>query len=174
VVAAATISVPYDLARGSRHIDRGFARIYQTHFLRTLRRKAEAKSRRFPDRLRIEAIRRARSLWEFDDVVTAPVHGFRDAADYYERSSSIRWIARVCVPTLLLSAADDPFLPRDVLDEVRAIARANAHLHVEFVERGGHVGFISGTLPWRPFYYAEWRVAEFLATRLDASSRAAR
>jgi predicted alpha/beta-fold hydrolase len=174
VVAAATISVPYDLARGSRHIDRGFARIYQAHFLRTLRRKAEAKSRRFPDRLRIEAIRRARSLWEFDDVVTAPVHGFRDAADYYERSSSIRWIARVCVPTLLLSAADDPFLPRDVLDEVRAIARANAHLHVEFVERGGHVGFISGTLPWRPFYYAEWRVAEFLATRLDASSRAAR
>ena len=106
---------------------------------------------------------RARTLYEFDDLVTAPVHGFRDANDYYERSSSLHYLARIRAPTLLLSARDDPFLPARVLDEVRDIARANPSLHLEFVERGGHVGFISGTLPWRPFYYGEWRATEFLA-----------
>jgi predicted alpha/beta-fold hydrolase len=172
VAAAAAVSVPYDLARGARHIDRGFSRVYQRRFLRTLRRKAHAKRERFPDRLRPEAIDRARSLYEFDDAVTAPVHGFRDANDYYTQSSSIHFLVRIRAPTLLLSAADDPFLPAAVLDEVRAIARGNPALSVEFVERGGHVGFISGTVPWRPFYYAEWRATEFLEHQL-ASRRAA-
>lgn len=166
VVAAVAISVPFDLARGARHIDRGFSRVYQAHFLRSLRRKAHAKRLRFPEHFRAELIDRARTLYEFDDAVTAPVHGFRDAADYYERSSSIRWIGRIRTPTLLLSAADDPFLPAAVLDEVREIARENACLHVEFVERGGHVGFISGRIPWKPFYYAEWRAAEFVAQQV--------
>jgi predicted alpha/beta-fold hydrolase len=168
VAGAAAISVPYDLARGARRIDRGFSRVYQPHFLRTLRRKAREKCERFPDRLRSQAIDRARSLYEFDDTVTAPVHGFRDADDYYAQSSSIRFLACVRIPTLLLSAADDPFLPAAVLDEVREIARGNPALHVEFVERGGHAGFISGAVPWRPFYYAEWRATEFLAEELAA------
>jgi predicted alpha/beta-fold hydrolase len=164
VRAAATISVPYDLARGSRHIGRGFARVYQAHFLRSLRRKAHAKRLRHPDRmLSAETIDGPRSLYDFDDIVTAPLHGFRDAADYYGQSSAIRWIDRVRTPTLLLSAIDDPFLPREVLDDVRTIARDNSSLHLEFVPRGGHAGFIAGTLPWRPFYYAEWRTTEFIA-----------
>ena len=158
--------MPFDLARGSRHLDRGFSRFYQAHFLRSLRRKALEKSARFPDAIRPEVILRPRTLYDFDDLVTAPVHGFRDADDYYARSSSLPYLARVRTPTLLLSARDDPFLPREVLDEVRDIARMNPSLHVEFVERGGHVGFISGLLPWRPFYYAEWRVAEFLASSM--------
>ena len=84
------------------------------------------------------------------------------------RSSSLHYLARIRVPTLLLSARDDPFLPAAVLDEVRDIARTNPALHLEFVERGGHVGFVSGTLPWRPFYYGEWRATEFLASILDS------
>ena len=163
---AAAVSVPFDLARGSRYLDRGFSRLYQAHFLRSLRRKALEKSVRFPDAIRSEAILGPRTLYDFDDLVTAPVHGFRDADDYYARSSSLPYLARVRTPTLLLSARDDPFLPREVLDEVHDIARMNPSLHVEFVERGGHVGFISGLLPWRPFYYAEWRVAEFLASSM--------
>jgi predicted alpha/beta-fold hydrolase len=74
---------------------------------------------------------------------------------------------RVAVPTLLLSAVDDPFLPADVLDEVRAIARENRHLDLEFTKHGGHVGFIGGRLPWRPFYYAEWRACEYLSSALE-------
>lgn len=164
---AATISVPYDLARGSRHISEGFARIYQAHFLRTLRRKAHAKREQFPALLAARKIDGARTLYDFDDVVTAPVHGFQDAADYYARSSSIRFLSRIRLPTLLLSAADDPFLPPDVLDVVRLVAAGNPALHAEFHRRGGHVGFISGRVPWRPFYYAEWRASEFLAEQIE-------
>jgi predicted alpha/beta-fold hydrolase len=166
---AAAVSVPFDLARGSRHLDRGFSRFYQAHFLRSLRRKALGKSTRYPDAIRREVVLRARTLYDFDDLVTAPVHGFRDADDYYSRSSSLGYLAHVRTPALLLSARDDPFLPHEVLDEVLGIARSNLSLHLEFVERGGHVGFISGTLPWRPFYYAEWKVAEFLATTMTQS-----
>jgi predicted alpha/beta-fold hydrolase len=163
VIAAAAISVPFDLERGARQIDRGFARVYQAHFMRTLRRKARGKLLRYPDLVDSAAIDRARSLYDFDDCVTAPVHGFRDAHDYYTQSSSIRWIDRIRTPTLLLSARDDPFLPAEVLDEVVRIADGNPFVTTEFVERGGHAGFVSGTFPWKPFYYAEWRAMEFLA-----------
>ena len=173
LLGAAAVSVPFDLARGSRHLDRGFSRVYQAHFLRSLRRKALEKSTRFPEAIRAEVVLRPRTLYDFDDLVTAPVHGFRDADDYYTRSSSLPYLARIRVRTLLLSARDDPFLPSEVLDEVRDVARANPSLHPEFVERGGHVGFIAGSLPWRPFYYAEWRVAEFLASAITTSSAGA-
>jgi len=166
VKGAAAISVPFDLARGSRFLDRGFSRFYQAHFLRSLRRKALGKSVRYPKSIRADVVRRARTLYEFDDLVTAPVHGFRDADDYYSQSSSLRWLARIRRPTLLLSARDDPFLPAAVLDEVGIIARDNSSLHVEFVDRGGHVGFIAGRVPWRPIYYSERRVGEFLASTL--------
>ncbi len=163
---AAAVSVPFDLARGSRFLNRGFSRFYQAHFLRSLRRKAIEKSERFPHALRPNVIRRARTLYEFDDLVTAPVHGYQDADDYYARSSSLHFLAHIRVPTFLLSARDDPFLPAPVLDEVRLVARGNPSLHLEFVDRGGHAGFITGVAPWRLFYYAEWRVAEFLSDAL--------
>jgi predicted alpha/beta-fold hydrolase len=166
IAAAAAVSVPFDLARASRHIDQGFSRVYQRHFLQSLRRKALAKLERYPGLVPRERIDAARTLYEFDDVVTAPVHGFANATDYYFRSSSIRFLSRIRVPTLLLSAVDDPFLPSEVLDQVREVAEPNPYLEVEFVARGGHVGFISGQNPLRPFYYAEWRVAEFFASAL--------
>lgn len=168
IVAAAAVSVPFDLERASRHIDHGFARVYQSHFLQSLRRKALAKLERYPDLMSRERVEAARTLYDFDDVVTAPVHGFADAGDYYTRSSSIRYLANIRVATLLLNAVDDPFLPGAVLDEVRAIARGNACLTTEFPGKGGHVGFVSGQNPFHPFYYAEWRVCEFLGERIAA------
>ena len=174
VRAAAAVSVPYDLARGSRYINQGFARMYERHFLRSLVRKAGEKRERFPDIAPEIDLASLRTMWEFDDAITAPVHGFRDATDYYERSSSLRWLDRIRVPTLLISAADDPFLPREVLDEVRAAATSNAALHCDFPDAGGHVGFIAGTLPWRPLYWAEWRVMEFLSTHLPPAREAPR
>jgi predicted alpha/beta-fold hydrolase len=162
--AAATISVPFDLERGSRFISRGFARVYDRHFLKSLRRKALAKQMHYGDLFDAVALAGARCLYDFDDVVTAPVHGFVDARDYYARSSSLGWISRVRLPTLLLNAVDDPFLPAPVLDEVRGIAAANPCLTVEFPAHGGHVGFVAGRVPWHPQYYAEWRAGEFLAS----------
>lgn len=167
LIAAAAISVPFDLLRSSRRINRGFSRVYQRYFLDSLRRKASEKQRRFPDLAAPDAIAGLRTLEEFDDLITGPLHGYRDAEDYYRRASSLPVLDRIGLNTLLLSAADDPMLPREVLDDVRAVARHNPKLRIEFVDRGGHAGFIAGSSPWRPFYYAEYRVGEFFAGQFE-------
>jgi predicted alpha/beta-fold hydrolase len=164
---AAAISVPFDLEAGSRFISRGFSRVYDRSFLRSLRRKALAKLASYPDLFDRDRAERARTLYEFDDVVTGPVHGFADAHDYYERSSSLGFLARIRVPTLLLSAADDPFIPAEVLSRVRAVAAQNSAIRAEFHRHGGHVGFVAGARPWRPFYYAEWRVFRYFDSLME-------
>lgn len=161
--AAAAISVPFDLARSSKRINRGFSRFYQRFFLDSLREKAQEKATRFPDLAPPDKIAALQTLEDFDNLITGPLHGFRDAQDYYERSSSLPWLDRIRVNTLLLSAKDDPMLPAEVLDEVRDVAKNNPALHLEFVERGGHAGFVTGSVPGRPFYYAEHRVGQFFA-----------
>jgi uncharacterized protein len=160
---AATISVPFDLARSSKRINRGFSRLYQRFFLGSLRRKAGEKAKRFPDLAPVDRIASLRTLEDFDNLVTGPLHGFADAQDYYARSSSLAYLEAIRLKTLLISAVDDPMLPAEVLDEVREIARKNPALEIEFVQKGGHAGFITGSVPWRPFYYAEYRVGEFFA-----------
>ena len=166
VRAAAAVSVPYDLELGARQIERGFSRLYTIHFLRTLRAKALAKLRQEPGLFAEAPLRAARTLADFDDAVTAPVHGFASAHDYYTRSSSKHFLVDIRRPTLLLGAYDDPFLPPEVLDDVRILARANPCITVEFHRRGGHVGFVSGRLPWWPVYYAEQRVLAYLTQQL--------
>lgn len=165
LVGAAAISVPFDLSRSSRHIQRGFARVYQRHFVRSLRRKALAKLKLFESHFDRDAIVRAATLYDFDDNVTAPLHGFAGAEDYYARSSSLPVLDRIHTPTILVSAEDDPFLPPAVLEDVRTVARGNSHLELVFLPKGGHVGFISG-MPWRQKYWAEARAFEFLAARV--------
>jgi predicted alpha/beta-fold hydrolase len=166
--AAAAVSVPYDLERGSRHIEQGFSRVYTRHFLRTLRRKALVKLTHHPGLFDEARLQRARTLLEFDDAVTAPVHGFQSATDYYTRSSCMRFLVGIRRPTLLLGAYDDPFLPREVLVHVAEVARSNPLLTTEFHEHGGHVGFVGGRVPWQPIYYADERVAGFLSAALRA------
>jgi uncharacterized protein len=161
IQAAAAVSVPFDLEAGARKISEGVSRIYDWSFLKSLRRKARNKLARIPDLFDDAKLGKARSVFEFDDVVTAPVHGFASAVDYYSRSSSIGFLDRIRTPTLLLSAINDPFLPPTVLQRVRAIASTNPHLSLEFVEQGGHVGFVEGAVPWRAEYYAERRAFAF-------------
>ena len=164
--AAAPVSVPFDLEQGSRYISRGFARVYERHFLRSLRRKAVAKLERYPGLFDLSALERAQTLYDFDDVVTAPVHGFLDAHDYYTQSSSLRFLQRIRRRTLLLSAFDDPFLPRGALEDARRAASGNPHLVVEFSPHGGHVGFVCGRLPFRPQYYIDRRIGAFFEEAL--------
>jgi len=171
--AAAAISVPFDLARSSQRINRGFSRFYQKFFLGSLREKTREKATRFPDLAPPEKILALRTLEDFDNLITGPLHGFRDARDYYERSSSLAFLERIRLDTLLLSAVDDPMLPPEVLDEVRQIARRNPALHLEFVAKGGHAGFVAGRWPWRPFYYAEYRVGEFFSESFTRSAHRA-
>ena len=165
VAAAAAVSVPFDLGRGSDYINHGFSKLYQQYFLGSLKQKTTEKQSRYPDLPSPEQVARISSLRMFDDTITAPVHGFRDAIDYYDRSSSIHYLMDVAVDTLLLNAFDDPFLPSDVLNSVAKIALANPHLTVDFQRRGGHAGFIGGHNPFNPLYYLERRVGEFLADK---------
>ncbi|MEO7042365.1 MAG: hydrolase [Gemmatimonadaceae bacterium] len=170
VVAAAAVSVPFDLGRGSDYINHGFSKLYQKYFLDSLKQKAIEKQSRYPDLPSPELVGMIQSLRMFDDTITAPVHGFRDAIDYYERSSSVHYLMGIAVDTLLLNAFDDPFLPSDVLDRVARIALANPHITVEFLRRGGHAGFIGGRNPFNPLYYLERRVGEFLAGKFAVAT----
>ena len=171
VVGAVAMSVPFDLARASRHLGRGFGAIYEKFFLKSLIPKALSKIDRHPELAPLRHVAAARTLWAFDDAFTAPLHGSRDAADYYARASALPFLANIRLPTLLLNAEDDPFLPADVLTEVREAVRHNEHVEIEFPARGGHVGFTAGRRPWNPWYYGEWRAAEFLAAHMERASR---
>jgi predicted alpha/beta-fold hydrolase len=168
--AAAALSVPYDLAAGSRHMERGMGRLYQESFLRTLRRKAADVAARFPEaagRVDVARALRSRTFWEFDDAATAPLHGFAGAEHYYTRASSLAHLSRIETPTLCVSSEDDPFLPASVLP----VARREASAAVEMIttRRGGHIGFVSGT-PRAPVYWAEENAVSWLAGRIGHSA----
>ena len=161
--AAAAVSVPYDLSAGADALDGSrMGRLYARLFVRSLVAKAEARAAQLGDRCDLERLRRARTLREFDDAATAPIHGFAGAADYYARSSSAAFLPRIRIPTLLLHAADDPFLPAAHFPHAQV--RANPLLQAVLTERGGHVGFLAGSL-LRPVCWAEQQVASFLAAR---------
>ncbi len=164
VRAAAALSVPFDLAAGARELDKGLGPFYTETFLRTLRPKALEAARRFPEaaaRIDVERVRRSRTFWEFDDAANAPLHGFAGADDYYRRASSLPRLSAITTPVLCLSAVDDPFLPGECLDRVRAAA--SPAVEIVATRRGGHIGFVSGALPWKSRYWAEERAIAFLA-----------
>jgi predicted alpha/beta-fold hydrolase len=164
VRAAAVVSVPFDLDRCAQVLDGpGWAsRLYRERFLRQLRRKALAKSARFPV-IDARGARAATTLRSFDAAVTAPLHGFGSADEYYARSSAARFVSAVQRPLLVVQAADDPFIPEDALP--LAALRANPHVTLELSREGGHVAFVQGP-PWWPRFHAEPRIATFLAERL--------
>ena len=168
---AAAISVPFDLSRSSLRINRGFSRVYQRFFLDSLRRKAIEKAVRYPDLAPTAKIKALKTLADFDDLITGPLHGFKNAEDYYHKSSSLRYVERIRLKTLLLNAEDDPMLPPEVLHEVRRIAHGNQALELDFPAKGGHAGFVAGSRPWRPFYYAERRVGQFFADAFNEPSQ---
>ncbi len=158
---AAAVSAPLDLAAADRALSHGFPRLaYAEHFLRTLKRKSLAKLDRHPGLFDAARVRAARTLYEFDDAVTAPLHGYRDAADYYARASSGPVLKHVRVPTLVLNARNDPFLPGEALE--RATREASPHVLLEFPDTGGHVGFVSPRFPGRHGWLAR-RLLDFLS-----------
>ena len=137
---AAAVSAPIDLAAAGRALDRGLNRLLYTRmFLDTLKPKSLAKLERFPGLYDAARLRRVKTFREFDDLVTAPLHGFRDAEQYWQTCSSGRYLAAIRVPTLLVNARNDPFLPEPAL--IAAAADAAPCVEREFPASGGHVGF---------------------------------
>lgn len=165
VDAAAAMSVPYDLAAGCALLEESLmGRLYSEYFLRSLRRKVLLKAGSLGSRIDLDAAGRASTIREFDDLVTAPLNGFRDAAEYYAECSSRRFLERVEVPTLLLHARDDPFLPASAIP--LAEARRNDRVRLVVEPRGGHVGFLEGS-PRTPRFWGEESCASFLAATLE-------
>lgn len=165
LAAAATISVPYDLGFSSKHLETTIGRLYLKNFLKTLIPKAVRCARTFPEaaaRIDVDRTLASTTFWEFDDVATGPLHGFKDAEDYYTRCSSMHYAARIATPTLCISAADDPFIPRVLLPEFERAKSEAVKLLVS--ERGGHVGFVYGPRK-SPRYWAEETAIEWMAER---------
>lgn len=161
VVRAAAVSAPIDLLAAGHAIDRGLNRIYARHFLHTLKPKALAMAARFPGVLDAERIRRVRSMWDFDDGVTSPLHGFAGTVDYWTRASSKRWLPSIVVPTLVLNARNDPFVPGASLPRPHEAAQA---VVLEQPAGGGHAGFLAGPAPGRFDWLPRRLLAFFDAT----------
>jgi len=157
---AVAISVPYDLSAGSDELERTrMGRIYTRYFLRSLVAKMTEKSHLMPDEIDLTKVEAATTLREFDTLVTAPLHGFRDAAHYYAESSSGPRLGGIRTPTLLLHSMDDPFMPRSSVP-VGAM-HDNPWLCPVLTQRGGHVGFLRRSLR-RPGLWAEESAARYL------------
>ena len=162
--AAAVISVPYDLSAGADHLVRPGSKLYAAYLIRKLQRKVRAKRQIMPAYIDMRRALAATTFREFDDAVTAPLHGFDGAEDYYRRSSSKQAISGIRIPTLLVHSMDDPFLPSRCVP-VEA-AKSNPFVTPVFTKAGGHVGFVARSWPWRPRFWAEQEVARFLGLAL--------
>lgn len=157
---AVTFSVPCDLESGALKLAKPAARLYMLRFLRSLRQKVREKKRMFPGQIDDAGLDAIRTFHEFDNAYTAPIHGFKDAHDYFTRSSSRQFLPAIRIPALLVNAKNDPFLaePSYPYEE----ARASAHVFFEAPETGGHTGFIAFTP--RGEYWSETRALEFLGS----------
>jgi uncharacterized protein len=168
VAAAVAISVPFDLAACAAALDRGLNRLlYTAHFLRTMKAKIRDKAALYGERVDVRAAMRARTFRLYDRLVTAPIFGFADEEDYWRRSSSGPYLSRICRPTLLINAVNDPFVPPESLP--RAEVERSPWLEAAFPAEGGHAGFLErgGAGP----SWAERRAVEFLARHLGPSAR---
>lgn len=165
VKGAVVFSVPCDLAASSRRLEKVQNSLYMRYFMRGLRQKIRTKAAMFPGLLEISELDGMRKFFPFDDRFTAPIHGFRDAADYYARSSSKQFLAHIRVPTLLVQAEDDPFL--DISCYPLREAELNSMLHLEIPRYGGHVGFVRRNR--ENVYWSEERAGRFLRTVVAGS-----
>ena len=162
---AVAVSVPFRLDAAVQRMETGLSRFYGRYLLDRLKRSYRRRFRHRPSPLALD-IDRVRSIREFDDRVTAPLNGFAGAQDYYRRCSAAAFIGTIITPTLLLHARDDPFMYPDT---VPAPAEFGPGIMLEVSERGGHVGFVAGWVPWRPEYWAELRILDWLGEQLPAS-----
>lgn len=153
---AVAVSAPVDLTAAGHALDQGFNRsVYTARFLTTLKAKALRKAEKFPGLLDAQAIEASTTFREFDTLVTARLHGYRDADDYWQRVSSKPLLKSIAVPTLVINARNDPFLPADALPGPSEVAPA---VQLEQPETGGHVAFPSGPFPGN----ADWLPARIL------------
>ncbi|WP_439854299.1 hydrolase [Pseudomonas yamanorum] len=164
---AAAVSVPFRLDQCADRIGLGFSRVYQKHFMREMLAYIRVKQSRFlkdgheaglKTLADLGSLEKMRTFWDFDGRVTAPLHGFLSAEDYYRRASSRYYLGGIRTPTLIIQAADDPFVFAHSLPEASELSDCT---EFELLAKGGHVGFVDGSLK-QPTYYLERRIPEWL------------
>jgi predicted alpha/beta-fold hydrolase len=153
------ISVPLHLSSSSKKISSLENTMYSKRFLKTLKEKVILKSKAHPNEIPVQMLKNIKTLADFDDYLTGPLHGFADAEEYYEINSSLYFLEKIKVPTLVLNALNDPFLSN--LCYPKDLAKKLENVYFEFPKKGGHVGFTSANFE-NP-YYSELRAVEFIS-----------
>jgi predicted alpha/beta-fold hydrolase len=163
VRTAVAVSVPFNLDRAAQRLEQGFSRVYQRYLLNKLRRSYRAKLSVHPMPVPDERLDALDTFRQFDDAVTAPLHGFRGVDDYYARASSRQYLRAIETPTLIVHAVDDPFVPADAIPTENELGPG---VTLELSLHGGHVGFVAGALPFRARYWLETRICAHLRDHL--------
>jgi predicted alpha/beta-fold hydrolase len=155
---AAVMSVPFQLAQAAERMNHGFSKIYQSYLVGKMQRSYKTKFARIASPLHVDA-EQLNSFWTFDDQVTAPLHGFKDVHDYYQQASSRQYIPKIKIPTLILHAKDDPFMYPQTAPTADELPD---NVWLELTSHGGHVGFVSGSIPGWGYYWGEQRLVEWI------------
>lgn len=159
IKAAIAVSVPFELNKTADYMRYGFKRIYQKHLVRGMIKSIRKKIKQVLTSIDIQNLDKCSTFWEFDDAITAPLHGFKNATEYYSQSSCRQYLKQIQTPTLILHAKDDPFTPVDALPQTFELSN---YVQFELSVNGGHVGFITGKIPLRPIYWLENRIMDYL------------
>jgi len=159
ITTAIAISVPLDLHQAALKLGSGLSRIYQRHLLNKLRVSVTAKAALHRPPFPLDRLQELNTFHKFDNEITAPLHGFRGVDEYYAKSSSKQFLGSIEIPTLLLQAIDDPFLPASTLPDKDELSHS---ITMELSQHGGHVGFVTGSNPLQPRYWLEERILQHL------------
>ena len=157
--AATAVCVPLNLHECSVALNTGFSRVYQRHLLKRMKNSVARKFDQYTAAFDWNRAMNARTFDDFDDAVTAPLHGFKGKQDYYDRCSSVNFLKSISRPTLIINALDDPFMTPRVIPEPELLSES---VTLEVADHGGHVGFIDGGPPWRPRFYLPQRIIGYL------------
>ncbi len=157
-IVGVAISVPFKLRDTAIKLEKGSSRIYQKYLINLCQQKYQKKVEQLNSPMDVD-VKSLNTFYLYDDNITAPLHGFESAEDYYEKCSSRQFLKSICKPTLILHSKDDPFMWDHTAPDEHELSK---DVHLELTEKGGHVGFISGKYPWRTEYWLERRVLEWL------------
>ena len=161
LAAATAICVPLDLHVCARALNTGLSTIYQRHLLKLMKESVVRKFDRYTATFDWDRAMNAKTFAEFDNFITAPLHGFNGVNDYYDQCSATHFLSNIERPTLIINSLDDPFMTPDVLPTADKLSD---DVTLEVAKNGGHVGFIDGGTPFSPTFYLPGRIIEFLET----------
>ena len=166
LTAAVAVSVPFELNKTVESLSHGFSKIYQKNFIKELIQFHQNKFKKIVSPIDFGKVESYRSLWEFDNYVTAPLHGFKDAEEYYRKSSCRQYLRNIQKPTFIIHAKDDPFTP---LDSLPSKVEVSSQVTLNYTAKGGHVGFIAGKFPFKPEYWLDDVIIDFFLKHKELS-----